>query len=427
MTRIFIILFISSFALSTPLHSQDEYLVNYDFTYSENIRTVRFHLNGLLLGYPIIELGSNNQLLLSFDDLDDYFKRYTYTVIHCDANWEPSNLAEAEYVDGFLESTIDDYDFSVNTITPFVHYWLPIPNRDMRFSKSGNYLLKVYEDEDERKLVITRRFMLVEPKVQVVPNLVRTSKVHLMDTHHEIDFVVNHQNIQIRNPQVDVQAHVLQNGRWDNAITELRPIFTRPNQMIFDFQDKVVFPAGKEFRYLDLRSFRYASENVSNISRTRDGFDIALYKDPKRVKHSYLDIRDINGQFVPETRDDSDNFLMTDYANVLFSLSTPTEYNDSDVYIFGAMTEWLLKPEFKMVYNNRVNAYVGAPLLKQGYYNYYYVEVPHATGIPDISDTEGSWFETENDYIILVYYKPFGQRYDRLLAAYNFNSRDLRQ
>lgn len=427
MTRIFIILFISSFALSTPLHSQDEYLVNYDFTYADNIRTVRFHLNGLLLGYPIIELGSNNQLLLSFDDLDDYFKRYTYTVEHCDANWEPSNLAEAEYVDGFLESTIDDYDFSVNTITPFVHYWLPIPNRDMRFSKSGNYLLKVYEDEDKRKLVITRRFMVVEPLVQVVPNMVRTSKVHLMDTHHEIDFVVNHQNIQIRNPQVDVQAHVLQNGRWDNAITELRPIFTRPNQMIFDFQDKVVFPAGKEFRFLDLRSFRYASENVSNISRTREGFDIALYKDPKRVKHAYLDIRDINGQFVTETRDDSDNFLMTDYANVLFSLSTPTEYNDSDVYILGAMTEWLLKPEFKMVYNNRVNAYVSAPLLKQGYYNYYYVEVPHATGIPDISDTEGSWFETENDYIILVYYKPFGQRYDRLLAAYNFNSRDIRQ
>lgn len=427
MTRIFIILFISSFALSTPLHSQDEYLVNYDFTYADNIRTVRFHLNGLLLGYPIIELGSNNQLLLSFDDLDDYFKRYTYTVEHCDANWEPSNLAEAEYVDGFLESTIDDYDFSVNTITPFVHYWLPIPNRDMRFSKSGNYLLKVYEDEDKRKLVITRRFMVVEPLVQVVPNMVRTSKVHLMDTHHEIDFVVNHQNIQIRNPQVDVQAHVLQNGRWDNAITELRPIFTRPNQMIFDFQDKVVFPAGKEFRFLDLRSFRYASENVSNISRTREGFDIALYKDPKRVKHAYLDIRDINGQFVTETRDDNDDFLMTDYANVLFSLSTPTEYNDSDVYILGAMTEWLLKPEFKMVYNNRVNAYVSAPLLKQGYYNYYYVEVPHATGIPDISDTEGSWFETENDYIILVYYKPFGQRYDRLLAAYNFNSRDIRQ
>jgi hypothetical protein len=426
MTRLFLTILFCKIILLSSVKAQDEYLVNFDFTYVNHIRTVRFHLNGLLLGYPILELGSNNQLLLTFDDLDDQFKRYTYSVVHCDANWEPSNLAEAEYIDGFLESTIDNYDFSINTITPFVHYRLPIPNRDMRFTKSGNYLLKVYEDEDDRQLVITRRFMIVEPRVQVMPALVRTNKVHLMDTHHEIDFVVNHQNLPIRNPLVDVKAHVLQNGRWDNAITGLRPVFTRPGQLIFDFQNIVVFPAGKEFRPLDLRSFRYASENVANINRTPDGFDITLLKDPKRVKHAYLDIRDINGQFISESRDDNDNFLMTDYARVLFSLATPTEYHNSDVYLLGAMTEWLIKPEFKMVYNNRINAYVGAPLLKQGYYNYYYVEVPHDTGIPDISDTEGSWFETENDYIILIYHKPFGQRYDQLVAAYNFNSRDLR-
>ncbi|MBK7409299.1 MAG: DUF5103 domain-containing protein [Saprospirales bacterium] len=393
-----------------------------DITYVDYIRSVRMYPNGVMLGYPIIELFSNAQLYISFDDLSDEVKNFTYTVVHCNANWEPSGLTENEYIDGFPEDRIDDFSFSGSTRTPFVHYYFAIPNRDMDFTKSGNYVLKVYEDEDEKTLVFTRRFMVVEQAMRIAPRMVRTSQVSKSDTHQEVDFIVTHKGIDIRNPLMEVKASVLQNGRWDNAITGVIPQFVRPEEMSFDYQNKIVFEAGKEFRSLDLRSFRYPSGDVAAIEMYSDGIDITLGKDLKRANQVYLEYNDLNGNYVIESTDMGDPVLEGDYARVLFSLDSPTEYEDSDVYILGALTEWQLKPEFKMAYNSRIHAYIGEALLKQGYYNYYYAMAPRTGGLPAIEDTEGNWYETENDYTILIYYRPFGERYDRLVAATTFQA-----
>ena len=393
-----------------------------DNTYSEFIRSVRMYPNGVMLGYPIIELFSNAQLYISFDDLSDDVKNYTYTVVHCDANWEPSGLTENEYIDGFSEDRIDDFAFSSNTRTPFVHYYFAIPNQDMAFTKSGNYVLKVYDDEDERTLVFTRRFMIVEPVMRILPRVVRPSQVSKSDTHQEVDFLVSHKGIDIRNPLMEVKAAVLQNGRWDNAVTGMIPQFVRPEEMSFDYQNKIVFEAGKEFRSLDLRSYRYPSGDVANIQAYSDGFDITLGKDLKRTNQVYLQYLDLNGQYVIESTDMGDPMLESDYARVLFTLSSPTEFENADVYIQGSVSDWQPRPEFKMAYNYRIQAYVGEVLLKQGFYNYYYAVVPRDGGPASIEDTEGNWYETENDYTVLVYYRPFGERYDRLVAATTFKA-----
>jgi hypothetical protein len=393
-----------------------------DYTYVDYIRSVRIHPLGVELGYPIIELNSNGRLLITFDDLSDEVKNFTYSVVHCDANWEPSDLTENEYINGFLEDRIDDFSFSANTRTPFVHYYFAIPNRDMAFTRSGNYLLQVFEDEDEKKLVFTRRFLIVEPIMRIAPRVVRASVVSQSDTHQEIDFIVSHKGINIRNPMIDVKATVLQNGRWDNAITEIRPQFVRPEEMSFDYQNKIVFEAGKEFRNLDLRSFRYPSGDVAAIEVYTDGIDITLGKDLKRVNQVYVEFNDINGNFVIESTDLGDPKLESDYARVLFTLYSPTEFEDGDVYVLGALSEWQLKPECRMAYNPRISAYVGEVLLKQGFYNYYYAVAPRKGGAPSVTDTEGNWFETDNDYTVLVYYRPFGERYDRLVAAQTFRS-----
>ena len=416
---LFFLFLLSTFTLS----AQDEQLKYINYTYLDNIRTVNFHPKGLVLANPILELNAPTQLYLSFDDLSEEVKNYTYTVVHCNADWQPSDLTENEYINGFLEDDIENFDFSFNTVTPFTNYNVSIPNQNMSFTKSGNYLLKVYEDEDERKLAITRRFVVVEPMMQVQAQMVRPSKVFKSNTHQEIDFVVTHESMDIRNPRSEVRAAVLQNFRWDNAVENLEPLFIKPKQIGFDLLDKIVFEAGKEFRAVDLRSFRFPSARVYDVQEYDDGFDITLLPEEKRSNKTYLQFEDINGRYVIESLDRDDPDLDTDYAYVMFTLRSPTEYYDQDMYLFGAVTEWMIKPEFKMVYNERMQAYTGEFLLKQGYYNYMYVLSDKEQLDPNWEDTEGNWFEAGNEYTILVYYRPFGSRYDRLVAARTLMSR----
>lgn len=405
------------------LSAQLEDIKNYDYVYVDNIKSVRFHLNGLLLTYPIVDLGSSTPLVLSFDDLDGDVKDYSYRIIHCDRDWQPSQLNAMEYLEGFTEELIDNFQYSFKTVQLFTHYRLFLPNNDMRWTISGNYLLAVYEDEGDKVPVITRRFVVVDPKIQIQPRLVRPSQVSKSRTHQEIDFSVDHERLDIRSPQIEIRAAVLQNGRWDNAVTDLKPFFTRSNELVFDYQDRIVFPAGREFRYLDLRSLRFRSENISAIESYRDGYEVILYKDEKRTNQSFFTREDINGKFVIESYDQQDFDLSGDYADVLFTLYSPAELG-GDVYLMGAISDWLPKEEFKMIYNPAINGYVTKVLLKQGYYEYAYGVMPDVEGARtlDMDETEGNSYETQNDYTIIVYYRPFGSRYDQVIGAVTFDT-----
>lgn len=406
--------------------SQDENLKYENYTYKKNIKSVKFHIDGLLLSIPILDLNSSNQLLLSFDDLDldTDVKDYTYYLVHCDRDWKPSNLTEMDYLNGFQGERIEDYRFSFKTVTPYTHYELRLPNEDIRITKSGNYLLKIYDEEEEKTLAITRRFLVVDNQVRVIPRLVRPSRVSKSRTHHEIDFTVEHERLQIRSPQQEVRATILQNGRWDNAIQDIAPLFIRPSSLIFDHQDKIVFPAGNEFRQLDLRSLRYSSEEISVIENYEDRIEVILFKDEKRAARVFLTNSEINGSFVIESQDQADSDLSSNYANVLFSLYSPNEYFEKDVYLIGELTEWKLKPEFKMVHNPALNAYVIKLTLKQGYYNYAYafVSKDDKPGTLNLSEIEGDFHETNNQYTILIYYRPFGERYDQLIGLSSFTA-----
>ncbi len=403
--------------------AQDEGLLYYDYVYLDNIKTIKFHVEGLLLSMPALNLNSGSALELSFDDMDGDVKNYTYTVVHCNADWTPSRLIEPEYIEGFSEGDIRDFAYSFNTRAIYTNYHLYFPNEDMRISKSGNYLLKVYENDDGKRLAFTRRFMVVESIVSIIPNVVRPAQVSKGNTHQEIDFTVTHKNFEIRNPRQELSATVLQNGRWDSAITGLLPMFSRQEEQIYDYQDKVVFPAGKEFRYADLRSLRYGTESIASVDLIDNQYEVVLRRDEKRGYAPYVEFEDINGNFVIETFDDNDFDLKSDYANVLFSLYSPTELYDQDLYLFGGLTDWQLKPEFRMVYNPAINSYVGKARLKQGFYNYMYAALPRGADHPDFEETEGDWFETKNTYTILIYFRPFGGRFDRLIGAYSFSSR----
>jgi len=456
----YLFLLIAGCFFNFSLLAQDENLRYDDWIYNPNIKSVKFHIDGLPLSYPILFLGSRGQLKLSFDELRADGKSYVYTIEHCDKNWETSDLPENFFMEGFNEEDIDDYEYSFNTKTLYTHYNLWLPNRDIQIKISGNYLLKVYEDEDEKTLALTRRFIVVDETTDVRARLSRTGMVSKNRTHQEIDFWVEHEDFDIRNPMSSLSATVLQNGNWQTAIKDLRPKFTRPEEQSFDYTDKIVFLSGKEFRYVDLRRFDTPTSSILEINKNEDAIELYLFGDEKRRGETYFDYLDNNGHFVIENRDgriysadggrDSifineegrevavrtrgrslfsqrwlqDADLESEYANVLFSLKSPTIYDESDIYVYGGLTDWQFKDEFKMVYNHAINGYVCKAELKQGYYDYLFVEKPKDKNVPDWEATEGDWWEAENEYLILIYYRPFGGRHDQLIGARTINSRD---
>ncbi|MBK8428945.1 MAG: DUF5103 domain-containing protein [Lewinellaceae bacterium] len=391
--------------------------------FDEDIRTVQLQLAGSPLSLPMVDLPTRfNSLILDFDHIGDEIKDYKYTIVHCNSDWQPSELVDNQYMDGFLEDRITLVESSFNTLTQYTHYRLPLPNSNIRWSKSGNYLLKVFDADEDDELVLVRRFMVVEPIWRISAQFVRTAKVDKYNTHHEIDFLVKPKGERISNPQNDVKAFVLQNGRWDNAIGPLKPYITRGEDIVYDYQDQIVFPAGKEFRFFDMRTLDVRGERVKIITEKYDYYEVTLQRDESRFDRAAIFREDADGRFVIDNRHYNQSLLQCDYANVLFSVSRNAPLDDEDIYVFGELTDWQLKPEFKMVYNAEAQAYYCEAFLKQGYYNYQYMLVDRASGELDSEGFEGNWYETGNQYTVLVYFRPFGTRYDRLMGAATLKS-----
>ncbi|MEM9888808.1 MAG: type IX secretion system plug protein domain-containing protein [Bacteroidota bacterium] len=410
-------LLLGLFLWTCPSFSQPNDYEFIDYTYQEYIKSVKFSVSGLDLSYPILDAESGNQLKLAFDDLEYEISNYFYKIVHCNADWTPSSLSDLEYIDGFSEARIQNATYSFNTLIGYTHYDLYLPNRDTRFTKSGNYLLIVYNEDDD-ELILTRRFMVVEPLLKISGDINAPVNVSKIRTHQEVDFRVNFEGVRLRNPQKEIRATVLQNGRWDNAVTDIPPMFVRVNELIYNYQGRIVFPGGNEYRFFDIRDLRVRNNSVLNIDRFDNYYDVTLYNDRKRRNDPYLFREDLNGNFVIDHRQNRQPDTQNDYAQVLFSLYSPAEY-EGEVYIFGAFTDWQLKEDFKMIYNPNVSAYVQKVELKEGFYNYAYaVEGKEKDAEPSIQDTEGSWFSTENEYLILMYYRPFGARFDQLIGTY---------
>lgn len=404
---------------------QFEELIYDNHVYVDHIKSVQFYIEGFPLDDPIVNIDEQNRLTLLFDDLHNEVEDYFYTIIHCDMDWNPSRLNTMEYLDGFAEERIDNYEFSFKTLVPYVNYVLNFPNRDQAYTKTGNYLLVVYRRDRTNVPVITRRFVVYDTRLLMEARLSRPTKVSKQRTHQEIDFTVYRDpKFKIQNPMQSLRAAVLQNGRWDNAITGLKPIFMRGNEFVFDYQDKIVFPAGKEFRFIDIRSLRFRNFNIAEIIERPNGHDIFMKTDIERGIDAYLKINDANGKFTIENQDRGDAFLSADYADVIFSYQVNDPDFHKDIYLRGAFNDWQLSPEYRMDYNDRIAAYVLKVPLKQGYYNYEYVYIdPKAAAPnPDISVSEGHWHETENTYTILLYYRPFGGRYDQVIGYLKINS-----
>jgi hypothetical protein len=395
-----------------------------DYTYVPHIRSVQFKgTQKQTSNFPVVQLNRGN-LFFSFDDLTEQQLEYTYRVIHCDRNWKPTNLPVEEYVDGFDYEEIRNAAFSRNTYTDYVHYELQIPNRRYQWLISGNYLLVVYEgDRNNGVPVITRRFMVAEQTVDVGIQVKRPIKVSKLNTHQEFDFFVNYEEFPIGNPLQEITATVLQNGRWSTAIADLKPNFISNYRMNFNFQDRVIFPAGKEFRNFDIRSLEYTSRWVHSIDLKPFGTDVILRMQRSRKNQNYTFLPDLNGSFFITNNDNDfqynrDADVTADYANVVFALEIEPIEDDREIYAIGSFSGWQPLPEYKLEYDPVNEIYTNQELFKQGYYDYIYAVLGN-DGL-DSEQLEGNNYQTVNNYQILIYYRDFSGRYDRLIAAKTF-------
>lgn len=396
-----------------------------DSIYTSNIKTVRMFNTGNQLSIPVINLNGGNQVQLMFDDLDADVKYYYYTYQLCNSDWTPADLGQYDYIKGFTQERISDYRFSSIALTRYTHYHVMLPDGNMYPKRSGNYIVKVFLNGDTSQLVFTKRLMVLDNKATINARITQPFSPQLTQTYQKLQFVVETKGLDGVNVGQQIKVVILQNNRWDNAMTGLKPTFIRGTSLEYNSENTAVFPAGREWRWLDIRDFQLQTDRVLTADYKKSSTDIFLRPDVPLAARPYVYYKDLNGMSSIEAIRGINPFWEGDYATVYFSFIPPNgiAYPNKDIYLFGQLTNYSFTDSLKLVFDPSKGRYETHLFLKQGFYDYTYIAVDKDN--PSIySELDGNFFETENLYTVLVYYKSFIGRVDELIGIANFDSRD---
>jgi hypothetical protein len=387
-----------------------------DKVYSEHIHSVRLFPRGLQqdsqLDAPVVAISDSRPLVLLFDDIAYDPEQYTVKLIHCDANWQKSALRDNDFSQGFNQYNIEDYEYSVNTRIPYIHYRFTVP----KVTKSGNYVLKVYRNRNEDEVLLTRRFMVYEELFTVGASVVPPAQTEDRKALQQINVAVNYSRVELSDPTTQVKVLIRQNQRWDNAKFLAKPTFLNQNakSMRFEpFDGSSTFRAGNEFRFVDLRFIRATGVNIAEVKVEETMIFASALADRPRPGGVYSQYLDLNGQYMVHTNDrpGGDPEIESEYMYTTFYLEAEA---GKDIRMLGALTGWGSSPESKMTYDPKSKSYSTSLLMKQGWYDYQYGFVTQEGY--ESEAIEGSFFETENEYEVLVYYRALGSRYDQLVG-----------
>ena len=378
--------------------------------FSQNIKSIQLRPLQENNFSAIVPLGT--PLEISFDDLDADSKDYQYKIEHMTHDWKSSRLSSSQFIDGFDQNTIVNVSNSFNTLQNYTHYSVRIPNINTVITKSGNYLLSILNTDDD--VIFTRRFVLYEPSTTVGVTVERSRNSKTLNTQQTIEFIINHPKIKINNPAQEVHVVILKNNNWEEKITNLQPTFFRPNQLSYTYTNKTNFWGGNEYLNFDNKFIRNNSLNVVKIIK-KDIFHHYLYPFEFNPFRKYSYNPDINGQFVIRTLEANDSKTEADYAMIHFTLSVEEAFSDKEVYVYGAFNDFKITDENKMYFDLEERAYKANILLKQGFYNYTFA-TKETNGNSNTNDVNGSFYETENEYTVIVYYKPFGSFFERVVG-----------
>jgi len=384
--------------------------------YRTSIQTVQCYNTRNEQSMPVIALKSDEQLRFSFDDLEGGSKVYWYTIEHCTYDWKSSRLSVLDYLEGLPEDRINDFKYSFGTLQKYTHYELTLPSAQVKPKISGNYLLKVYEDGNQQKPVISQRFYVADRAVSVVADVVASQQVALRFSNQKVNFTLFHQ-APIANPSLDLKVVVMQNGDPQTAVLNTRPQYVKPGSLVYNEMNSNDFPGGSEFRKFDIRSVRYKAQNVRDIVRDT-GLSVILFDDPNTSRERYSNVIDEDGSFFIRNQDGRDDATESDYAHVTFSLDAVPPSASGDAFVVGRFNNYVLDERAKMKFDAVRKRFSAAIKLKQGLYDYKYVWLDKQTGKVDLTVFEGSHFETGNNYQVFVYYRRPGSRWEEL-AGYS--------
>ena len=387
--------------------------------YSPNIKTIECYNSSKEQSYPIISLNSAETLIIGFDDLQGGSKNYSFTIEHCTYDWKSSMLNRLDYIDGLSESNIFNYQYSFNTLQKFTHYQFTFPNEQLKPKIAGNYILKVYENGHSNSPVFTQQFYVVSNTLSIGGELVTSSEVSNRNTKQKVNFTIFNR-FTIQNPSTDVKVVVMQNFIPQTAKLNTKPRFNKQTSLVYNDLNANEFWGGNEFRKFDFRSFRYKPTGVAQIY-TDSLKNVVLQTDLLQDKVKYVNSIDDNGTFFIRNNDGRNNVTDSDYAWVLFTLNAPKPSNNGHAYVVGRFNNYTISDENKLSYESSRRRFYGNIKLKQGVYDYKYVWVDD-TGAFNDTVFEASFFETENNYLILVYYRKPGSRFDELAAYASISS-----
>ncbi len=410
-----IIFALSFLIINTNVYSQDDL----EILEPSYIKSVTLHAKKINAFTPIIRLGE--RIIFSFDDTEGDEKGYSYKLTHCDADWEKSNISSTEFLDGFNEDTIRNYENSFNTYQNYTHYELEIPNRNIRIKISGNYIISVLDSYGD--VLFTRRFIVYQQKVDVGVSVHKARKVEDIKTKQNVEILINYPNIKINNPSEEIAVAIYQNNDWNNVITGVKPQYFRGSQLIYKYGNETTFNGSNEYLYFDTKDYRSSTNSIRRVE-LKDLYETRLYVNETRKSRAYTYNPDINGNFFIRSINAENTKLEGDYTKVHFIYKNYTALNKGEsIYVYGAFNNWQFTDENELTLTN--NGYFETDiLLKQGFYNYTFVKLDADYNIDNT--LEGTHYQTENDYSVFVYYKRFGSRYDEVIGYGIGNSVNLK-
>ena len=384
------------------------------------IKTVTFVQNGQNM-VPIFQLGDAFQF--QFDDLQGSENNYYYHITHCDYDWKQSQLSINEYLNGFNDQRIIDYTNSLNCLQIYSHYRVNFPNKFTQLKVSGNYIISILNED--REVVFSRKFVIYESLVAAPLQVKRARNVSDVNFKHNLDFAVKSGTINFQSPLKNVKVMLLQNGRLNTAITDITPMYTIGNDLIYKYDEATQFWAGNEFLYFENKNIRAATNTIAKIDTNTGLYGCYLYTNAARGNQPYTYWPDKNGNFFINNVNSTAPETEADYAWIYLSLSAPAFYANKNIYITGLFNNYALNDEYKMDYNEKKGLYEKAIMVKQGFTNYCFTIADSSGKVDEANAIDGNFYQTENDYMVIVYYRENNQRYDRVIGKGIASSVDI--
>ena len=366
---------------------------------------------------PVVAIGDpGDKVVISFDELAEQHRYLRYSLTHCDVSWQPEGLVESEFLDGFNEGIVDDYAYSEATLAHYVHYTIAIPNEQMRITQPGNYLLRVYDESDPDETLLQARFGVSDFSAGISMQVSTRTDVDSNRSHQQVSVTVDTRNISVDDPFNDIKVVVSQNGRIDNEVTVVTPQRVNGSQLVYEHLRPLIFNAGNEYRRFETVSTSYPGIGVEEIEYGNPYYDMALVTDRPRNATSYLYDRTQHGRYLVHEVSADDSDTQADYVMVHFKLSMP-ELPGKDVFLDGDFVQRRFDPSSRMIYNRATGQYEKSMLLKQGAYDYQYLAVPFGESVGTTAEIEGDFYQTTNEYVVKVYHRPKGTRFDKLIGT----------